>query len=232
MNLNFIINLNDDEKRLMTNQCVKEFKREMNSIKICKADIKKHLEARKNLEAEQPFAWQGEMLKLARLNRRAIQEIGLSRQRALAICDIVLALGLTISDSVKRRSIYGAEYDRDGEMFVEFYNSFKPNENRIDKNKPYFRKLAIYMMYRAGIITKATRNQMLSLLKTKTVIQLQERTQRKLNKLQDAFLDFNRKIRGLVPPDEEKEIMKACGLHQYLVKKYGIKAVTRACIGR
>jgi dsRNA-specific ribonuclease len=52
-----------------------------------------------------------------------------------------------------------------------------------------------------------------------------------VNKLHEAFEEFNRKINAIVSRDEAKEIAKECGLHRYMVKKYGIEAVTTACCG-
>lgn len=229
MNINFIINLNDNEKQRMTDQCIKEFKQAVYGIK-CNEDMIKNIGIEQQRE------------KYCLLNKEYLMDcecqkshcycrIGLKNQRALAICDIALALGLTISNKVKRISFYGPECDRIGEEFCKFYKKFPPREERIDKDKPYYRKLAIYMMCRAGVITKDTRDRMLQLLKTKTPIQLQERTQRKVNKLQEAFVEFNRKINAIVSPGEAKEIAKECGLHRYMIKKYGIEAVTSACIG-
>lgn len=230
MNINFIINLNDDEKQRMTDQCIKEFKQAMNGI-VCNEDMIKNIGIEQRRETcrllNKEYLMDCECQK-----SHCYYRIGLKNQRALAICDIALALGLTISDKVKRRSLYGAEYDRIGEEFCKFYEKFPPREERIDKEKPYYRKLAIYMMCRAGIITKGTRDRMIELIKTKTVMQLQERTQRKVNKIQEAFVKFTREINGIVSPDEAKKIAKECGLHRYLVKKYGIEVVTAACIGK
>lgn len=229
MNINFIINLNDKEKQRMTDQCIKEFKLVMHGIK-CNKDIIKNIGIEERRE-KSPLLNRDYLMYCECQKSHCYHRIGLKNQRALAICDIALALGLTISDKVKRISFYGPDFDRIGEEFCEFYAQFPPREERIDKEKPYYRKLAIYMMCRAGIITKETRKQMLSLLKTKTSIQLQSRTQRKVNKLHEAFVEFNRKINGIVSPDEAKEIAKECGLHRYMVKKYGIEAVTSACCG-
>lgn len=230
MNINFIINLNDNEKQRMTDQCIKEFKQAMYGIK-CNEDMIKNIGIEQQRE------------KYCLLNKEYLMDyecqkshcycrIGLKNQRALAICDIALALGLTISDKVKRISFYGTECDRIGEEFCKFYKKFPPRKERIDKDKPYYRKLAIYMMCRAGVITKGTRDRMLQLLKTKTSIQLQERTQRKVNKMQEAFVEFYQKIKRIVSPDEAKEIVKESGLHRYMVKKYGNEAVATACCGQ
>lgn len=159
--------------------------------------------------------------------------INQKRLRMLAICDIAIALNLCIRDKIISRDFYGANIDNIVERFIKFYDIFNgPYSDRLqNKDKPYYRKLAIYMMFRAGVITKDTRDRMLQLLKSKTPIQLQKRTQRKVNKLQEAFVEFNRKINAIVSRDEAKEIVKECGLHRYMVKKYGIEAVANACCG-
>ena len=232
MNINFIINLNDKEKELMVRQCVKEFRQ---AEKASESLDKKRHEIVDKYNGLPPFC-EKSTIERKKLCVQVIQidrERNINRMRKLAICDIAIALNLCIRDKVISRDFYGANIDNIGERFINFYDIFNgPYRDRLqNKDKPYYRKLAIYMMCRAGVIAKVTRDRMLQLLKTKTPIQLQERTQRKVNKLQEAFMEFRRKINGIVSHDEAKEIAKECGLHRYMVKKYGIEAVTSACCG-
>jgi hypothetical protein len=229
MNINFIINLNDKEKELMVKQCVKEFKHAVRVAEACEEEAHKaiHVPEHKmrfvpglglvhfrkdpsTLACERDKAFDEGAKRLISL----ISNSNVSRLRAIAIVDIAEAFNLPIDSTTFN------------EMVAYRGCLTKPKED-----KPYYRKLAIYMMCRAGVITKGTRDRMLQLLKTKTPIQLQKRTQRKVNKLHEAFVEFNRKINAIVSRDEAKEIAKECGLHRYMVKKYGIEAVTSACCG-
>mgnify|MGYP002514876076 CR=1 FL=1 len=207
MNINFIINLNDKEKELMVRQCTKEFRQADKSSESLDKKRNEIVDKRNGLP---PFCEKStiERKKLCVQLIQIDRERNINRMRKLAICDIAIALNLYIRDKVIQCS---------GRLQ--------------NKEKPYYRKLAIYMMCRAGVITKGTRDRMLELLKTKTVMQLQKRTQRKVNKLHEAFVEFNRKVNAIVSRDEAKEIAKECGLHRYMVKKYGIEAVTSACCG-
>ena len=209
MNINFIITLTEQEKELMTRQCIKEVEHCNKRVESLQKDMREVFEKTRLAD------WGTVMYGRCEMDRLK-QKVNRNIQRKIAIYDIGMALCL------------GAE-------FMNFWNKSGCHafvDNRIvDKRKPYYRKLAIYMMCRAGVITKDTRDRMLQLLKTKTPIQLQKRTQRKVNKLHEAFVEFNRKINGIVSHDEAKEIAKECGLHRYMVKKYGIEAVTSACCG-
>lgn len=226
MNINFIITLTEQEKEIMVKQCVKEFMQADKVIESIRSRNKNIYDETHNGDWGTKMSGQCEMSK-------GYMTINQKRLRMLAICDIAIALNLSIKDKIISRDFYGVNVDRIGEKFIKFYNMTNgPCSGRLqNKDKPYYRKLAIYMMFRAGVITKDTRDRMLQLLKTKTPIQLQKRTQRKVNKLQEAYVEFNRKINAIVSRDEAKEIAKECGLHRYMVKKYGIEAITSACCG-
>lgn len=215
MNINFIINLNDKEKELMVRQCIKEFRQADKSSESLDKKRNEIVDKRNGLP---PFCEKStiERKKLCVQLIQIDRARGINRMRKLAICDIAIALNLCIRDKVISRDFYGANIDNIGERFIKFYRIFNgPYSGRLqNKDKPYYRKLAIYMMCRAGVITKGTRDRMLQLFK-----------------LQEAFVEFNRKINGIVSRDEAEEIAKECGLHRYMVKKYGIEAVTSACCG-
>ena len=209
MNINFIITLTEQEKELMTKQCIKEIEHCNKRVELLQKKIREVFESTRLQD------WGTVMYGKCEMNSLK-QKISHNIQRKVAIHDVGMALC-------------------SGSEFINFWNKsgchLFVNNRIIDKTKPYYRKLAIYMMFRAGVITKDTRDRMLQLLKTKTPIQLQKRTQRKVNKLHEAFVEFNRKINAIVSRDEAKEIAKECGLHRYMVKKYGIEAITSACCG-
>lgn len=99
------------------------------------------------------------------------------------------------------------------------------------EDKPYYRKLAVYIMYRSGVITKQTRDKLLSLYKEKSAISQRNREQAKLNRIHKCYLKFMDDLGEMVTPQEKRELWIASGVHAYLVKKYGIEKVCKMCTG-
>jgi hypothetical protein len=137
-----------------------------------------------------------------------------SRLRAIAIVDIVEAFNLPI----------------DHTMFNEMV-AYRGCLTKPKEDKPYYRKLAVYIMYRAGIITKQTRDKLLSVYKEKSAITQRAREQAKLNKIHKCYLKFMNDLGEIITPQEKRELWAASGVHAYLVKKYGIEKVCNMCIG-
>ena len=229
MNISFTINLSFDEQRAFGKQCEKEFKHAVCVSKSCDEEAHKAIRVP---ECKQQFVpglglvnFRKDPSTLARERDEAFKEgakhlislmsnANVSRLRAIAIVDIVEAFNLPIDTSV----------------FTQMVNF----RGKLEKEKdafPYYRKLALYIMFRAGIITKQTRDKLLSLYKEKSAITQRSREQAKLNKIHKCYLKFMDDLGEMITPQEKRELWAASGVHAYLVKKYGIEKVCNMCMG-
>lgn len=229
MNISFTINLGFDEKRAFGKQCEKEFKHAVRVSECCDEEAHKAIRVP---EYKQQFVpgcglvnFRKDPSTLARERNEAFKEgakhlislmsnSNVSRLRAIAIVDIAEAFNLPIDSSTFN------------EMVAYRGCLTKPKED-----KPYYRKLAVYIMCRAGVITKGTRDRLLSLYKAKSAITQKAREQAKLNKIHKCYLKFMEDLGEMVTPQEKRELWAASGVHAYLVKKYGIEKVCNMCIG-
>lgn len=229
MNIKFTINFNDEEKRMFGKQCEKEFKHAVRVSECCNEDAH---EAIRVPECEHRFVpglglvnFRKDPSKLASERDEAFKKVAkhlislisnanVSKLRAIAIVDIVEAFNLPIDSSTFN------------EMVAFRRALITPKED-----KPYYRKLAVYIMHRAGIITKQTRDKLLSLYKEKSAIVKRDREQAKLNRIHKCYLKFMDGLGEMVTPKEKRELWEASGIRAYLVKKYGIEKVCNMCIG-
>lgn len=229
MNIQFIINLNEEEKRAFSKQCEKEFKHAVRASEACGEEAHKAIRVP---EFKQQFVpgfglvnFRKDQSTLARERDEAFKEgakhlislisnSNVSRLRAIAIVDIAEAFNLPIDSTTFN------------EMIAYRGCLTKPKED-----KPYYRKLAVYMMCRADVITKGTRDRLLSLYKSKSAITQRAREQAKLNKIHKCYLKFMDDLGEIITPKEKQELWAASGVHTYLVKKYGIEKVCNMCLG-
>lgn len=229
MNVSFTINLNFDEKRAFGKQCEKEFK-----LAVLNADRLKEEAGKLDHVSEyttqfvpgcgivtlrkDPDSLKREIresvIKQTLKECRLLNKYNVSRLRAIAIVDIVKAFNLPISTT----------------MFNEMV-AYRDCSSEPKEDKPYYRKLAVYIMHRAGIITKQTRDKLLSLYKEKSAITQRAREQAKLNRINKCYLKFMDDLGEMVTPQEKRELWEASGVHAYLVKKYGIEKVCNTCVG-
>lgn len=229
MNIKFTINFNDEEKRMFGKQCEKEFKHAVRVSECCNEEAHKAIRVPEYKMQSVPglglVNFRKDPSKLARERDEAfkkapkhlislISNANVSRLRAIAIVDIVEAFNLPIDSSTFN------------EMVAYRGCLTKPKED-----KPYYRKLALYIMYRAGIITKQTRDKLLSVYKAKSAITQRAREQAKLNKIHKCYLKFMNDLGEIITPKEKRELWEASGVHAYLVKKYGIENVCNCCVG-
>lgn len=229
MNISFTINLNFDEQRAFGKQCEKEFKHAVCVFKNCDEEAHKAIRVSEYKMQFVPGCglvnFRKDPSTLARERDEVFKEgskhlislisnANVSRLRAIAIVDIAEAFNLPIDSSTFNEMV-----DYRGCLT-------KPKEDR-----PYYRKLAVYIMYRAGVITKKTRDKLLSLYKEKSAITQREREQAKLNKIHKCYLKFMDDLGEMVTPQEKRELWAASGVHAYLVKKYGIEKVCNMCMG-
>ncbi len=229
MNIQFMINFNDEEKRMFGKQCEKEFKHAVHVSECCNDEAHKAIRVP---ECKQQFVpgfglvnFRKDPSTLARERDEAfkkgakhlislISNSNVSRLRAIAIVDIAEAFNLPIDSSTFN------------EMVIYRGCLTKPK-----KDKPYYRKLAVYIMCRAGVITKGTRDRLLSLYKAKSAITQRAREQAKLNQIHKCYLRFMNDLGEMVTPQEKRELWEVSGVHAYLVKKYGIEKVCNMCMG-
>ena len=229
MDISFTINLSFDEKRAFGKQCEKEFKHAVHVSECC--DKEAH-QAIRVPECKQQFVpgvglvnFRKDPSTLARERDEAFKEwakhlislisnSNVSRLRAIAIVDIAEAFNLPIDTTTFT------------EMIAYRGCLTKPKED-----KPYYRKLAVYIMHRAGVITKGTRDRLLSLYKAKSAITQRAREQAKLNRIHKCYLKFMEDLGEMVTPKEKRDLWAASGVHAYLVKKYGIEKVCNMCMG-
>lgn len=229
MNISFTINLSFDEQRNFAKQCEKEFKHAVHVSECCSEETHKAIRVP---ECKQQFVpglglvnFRKDPSTLARERDEAFKEgakhllslisnSNVSRLRAIAIVDIAEAFNLPIDSTTFN------------EMIAYRGCLTKPKED-----KPYYRKLAVYIMYRAGVITKGTRDRLLSLYKAKSAMTQRAREQAKLNQIHKCYLKFMDDLGEMVTSQEKRELWAASGVHAYLVKKYGIEKVCKICVG-
>ena len=229
MNISFTINLSFDEKRAFGKQCEKEFKHAVRVAECCNEEAHKAIRVP---ECEQQFVpgvglvnFRKDPSTLSRERDEAFKKgakhlislIGTSntsRLRAIAIVDITEAFNLPI----------------DTTTFTEMV-AYRGSLTKPKEDKPYYRKLAVYIMCRAGVITKGTRDRLLSLYKAKSAMTQRAREQAKLNRIHKCYLKFMDDLGEMVTPKEKRELWAASGVHAYLVKKYGIEKVCKICVG-
>lgn len=229
MNISFTINLSFDEQRAFGKQCEKEFK-----LAVLNADrLKEQAEKLDHVSEyttqfvpgcgivtlrKDPDSLKREIhesvIKQTLKECRLLKKYNVSRLRAIAIVDIAEAFNLPIDSSTFNEMI-----------------AFRGCLTRPKEDKPYYRKLAVYIMYRSGIITKKTRDKLLSLYKAKSAITRRNREQAKLNRIHKCYLKFMDDLGEMVTPQEKRDLWAASGVHAYLVKKYGIEKVCNMCIG-
>ena len=229
MNISFTINLSFDEQRAFGKQCEKEFKHAVHVSEACDEEAHKAIRVPEYKMQFVPGCglvnFRKDPSTLARERDEAFKEgakhlislisnSNVSRLRAIAIVDIVEAFNLPI----------------DSELFKEMV-AYRGCLTKPKEDKPYYRKLAVYIMHRAGIITKKTRDKLLSLYKEKSAITQRAREQAKLNKIHKCYLKFMDDLGEMITPQEKREIWAASGVHAYLVKKYGIEKVCKICVG-
>lgn len=229
MNISFTINLSFDERRAFGKQCEKEFKHAVRVSESCDEEAHKAIRVPGCEQRLVPGVglvnFRKDSSTLARERDEAFKEgakhlislisnSNVSRLRAIAIVDIVEAFNLPIDSTTFN------------EMVAYRGCLTKPKED-----KPYYRKLAVYIMCRASIITKKTRDKLLSLYKEKSAITQRAREQAKLNRIHKCYLKFMDDLGEMVTPQEKRELWAASGVHAYLVKKYGIEMVCNMCIG-
>lgn len=229
MNISFTINLSFDEQIAFGKQCEKEFKHAVCVSKICDEEAHKAIRVpeytmrfvpgcglvnfRKDpstLAHERDEAFKEGAKHLISL----ISNSNVSRLRAIAIVDIVEAFNLPI----------------DTTTFTEMV-AYRGCLTKPKEDKPYYRKLAVYIMCRAGVITKGTRDRLLSIYKAKSAITQRAREQAKLNRIHKCYLKFMEDLGEMVTSKEKRELWAASGVHAYLVKKYGIEKVCKICVG-
>lgn len=229
MDISFTINLNFDEKRYFGKQCEKEFKQAVRVSESCNEEAHKAIRVPEYKMQFVPGCglvnFRKDPSTLARERDEAFKEgakhlislmnnANVSRLRAIAIVDIVEAFNLTI----------------DTELFTEMV-AYRGSLTKPKEYKPYYRKLALYIMCRAGVITKQTRDKLLSVYKEKSAITQRAREQAKLNMIHKCYLKFMDDLGEIITPKEKKELWAASGVHAYLVKKYGIEKVCNCCVG-
>lgn len=229
MNIKFIFNLSKEERCLFGKQCEKEFK-----LAVLNADRLKEQAGKLDHVSEyttqfvpgcgivtlrkDPDSLKREIhesvIKQTLKECRLLNKYNVSRLRAIAIADISDEFNLPIESNV--------------------FNQMIQIRGKLEKPKgviPYYRKLAVYIMCRAGVITKGTRDRLLSLYKEKSAITQRSREQAKLNKIHKCYLKFMDDLGKIITPKEKKELWAASGVHAYLVKKYGIEKVCNVCVG-
>jgi hypothetical protein len=229
MNISFTINLSFDERRAFGKQCEKEFKHAVCVFKSCDEEAHKAIRVPEYKMQFVPGCglvnFRKDPSTLARERDEAFKEgskhlislisnSNVSKLRAIAIVDIVEAFNLPI----------------DHTMFNEMV-AYRGCSSEPKEDKPYYRKLALYIMYRAGIITKQTRDKLLSVYKEKSAITQRASEQAKLNKIHKCYLKFMNDLGEIITPKEKQELWEASGVHAYLVKKYGIEKVCNCCVG-
>lgn len=229
MNISFTINLSFDEERAFGKQCEKEFKHAVRVSECCNEEAHKAIRVPEYKMQFVPGCglvnFRKDPSTLARERDEAFKEgakhlislisnSNVSRLRAIAIVDIAEAFNLPIDSTTFN------------EMVTYRGCLTKPKED-----KPYYRKLAIYIMCRAGVITKETRDKLLSLYKERSAMTQRTREQAKLNRIHKCYLKFMDDLGEMVTPKEKRELWAASGVHAYLVKKYGIEKVCKICVG-
>lgn len=220
MNIQFAINLSFDEQRAFGKQCEKEFKHAVRVAEACEEEAHKAIHVPEHKMQFVPgfglvnFKKDPSTLAREREGAKHLSNSNVSRLRAIAIVDIAEAFNLPIDSTTFN------------EMVAYRGCLTKPKDD-----KPYYRKLAVYIMCRAGVITKQTRDKLLSLYKEKSAIVQRAREQAKLNRIHKCYLKFMKDLGKIVTPQENRELLAATGFRDYLVKKYGIEAVTPACCG-
>lgn len=229
MNISFKINLSFDEKRDFGKQCEKEFKHAVRVSKCCDEEAHEAIRVPEYTKQFVPGCglvnFRKDPSTLARERDEAFKEgakhlislmnnANVSRLRAIAIVDIAEAFNLPVDTNVFNEMV-----------------SYRGSLTKPKEDKPYYRKLALYIMCRAGVITKQTRDKLLSVYKEKSALVQRAREQAKLNMIHKCYLKFMNDLGEIITPKEKKELWAASGVHAYLVKKYGIEKVCNCCIG-
>ena len=87
-------------------------------------------------------------------------------------------------------------------------------------------KLSIHIMYRAGIISKETRNQLLSIKKERGQVAKEKAIRRRVENIQKVFEAFAEAMLQVMSRDEEMKFLNAMNPNKALAEIFGEKYVT------
>lgn len=87
-------------------------------------------------------------------------------------------------------------------------------------------KLSIHIMYRAGIISKEIRNQLLSIKKERGQVAKEKAIRRRVENIQKVFEAFAKAMLQVMSRDEEMKFLNAMNPNKALAEIFGEKYVT------
>lgn len=155
---------------------------------------------------------------------------GLTKTRRDALVNIQVLKCLRLCKIAKQYDLdmtqyYGDQsYVYDMDLFTQDYaDAF--HSMHVTRNANV-QKLSIHIMYRAGIISKETRNQLLSIKKEKGQVAKEKAIRRRVENIQKVFEAFAKAMLQVMNRDEEMKFLNAMNPNKALAEIFGEKYVT------
>lgn len=150
---------------------------------------------------------------------------GLTKTRRASLVNIQVLKCLRLCKIAKQHDLdmtqyYGDQsYVYDMDLFTQDYaDAF--HSMYVTRNANV-QKLSIHIMYRAGIISKETRNQLLSIKKERGQVTKEKAKQRRIEKFQKAFEAFVKDITQSMDGDEKIKFIYALNPNKTLAETFG-----------
>lgn len=147
-------------------------------------------------------------------NTRRAALVNIQVLRCLRLCKIAKQYELDMTQYyVDQAEVY------DMDLFTKDYADTFHSMWVLDGS--YVEKLFIHIMYRAGIISKETRNQLLSIKKERGQVAKEKAKRRRIEKFQKAFEAFVQEITQSMNGDEKRKFIYSLNPNKTLAETFG-----------
>lgn len=153
---------------------------------------------------------------------------GLTKTRRAALVNIQVLKCLRLCKIAKQYELdmtqyYGDHGYDDMDLFIQEYNDTFHSMWVLGGS--CVKKLSIHIMYRAGIINKETRNQLLSVKKERGQVVKEKAIRKRVENIQKRFKECVEEMTQLMDGDEKIKFLYAIDLNKALAETFGEKYV-------